>query len=62
MKTLADQRHNTLVAHFHVMNSKLFVNKYIGSTITAWEVEVLLAQNIKPPSLSVLAFEKITIL
>lgn len=30
--------------------------------ITAWEVEVLLAQNIKPPSLSVLAFEKITIL
>lgn len=30
--------------------------------ITAWEVEVLLAQNIKHPSLSLLAFEKITIL
>lgn len=55
------QSHIAFVAHFHVMISKLFVNKCICSMATVWAVEVLLAPNIKRPSLSLLALEKRTV-
>lgn len=62
LKTLVGQSHIAFVAHFHVMISKLFVNKCIGSMATVWAVEELLAHNIKRPSLTLLALEKITVL
>lgn len=61
LKTLVGQNLIACVAHFHVMISKLFVNKCICSMATVWAIEVLLAHNIKRPSLSLLAPEKITV-